>query len=379
MKRMSMMIVVIFLLGGFGSALAQSAMPVFCGDLSEADCEIVRQYQDAMLELNSFAFTMSMDFTISNIPDMADDVTFLLTGSGEAVGDTASLARSPEELLPLMSDPQAYAAFMGEALESIGLDASFVLKMPAALVEETGGDVPASIPLNIVLADGIGYLDFTTLRNAVGEAGESFPEGWYGIDLGGLMTQVMAMADSMGGMDQMTEMDPDMLARFSDPEFMGEFMTIERLGDETAADGSTVAVFRSVLDYQAFMSNPEMRELMMASIEAQGLSLSEDELAEFDLMMSQMFNGLSLNFITTIGLDDYYSRSMQLTMDFDMSSIMAMAGEMGGAQDPAPVMAFNMTINPTYLAQRTRSCTSSLGPGPSPTLRNCRDVNGRNG
>ncbi len=343
-----MIIIAVLLFGVFGFAQAQSTVPVFCGDMAEADCDIVRQNQQAMLELESAAFELDLDFTIANIPDMPGNVSFSLTGDGEVVGNTSALTTTPDEMLALMADSQAYADFVESMLEAVAVDVSLVLNLPQALVEETGGEIPASIPLDIVLTDGIAYLNFTTLRDALGEMGESFPMGWYGIDLGGLMQQVVAMSDTMGSMGSVNSaMDPELLSKFTDPDFLSSFMSIERLEDSTAADGSAVAVFHSILDYQAMMNDPAMRDLMLQSVEAQGLELDSDEMAEFEMIMSNMFNGLTLDIVTTIGLDDFYSRDTQVSMHFDMSTLMAMAEEMGEDVEldgPAPTLSFSMNI-----------------------------------
>ena len=344
MKRMISILVIILMFGMVGFTQAQDSFPVFCGDLADADCEILQQNQDAMKALNAFAFALSADFTISNVPDMPEAVSFGITGDGAVTGDLASLQRSPEEMAGLMNDPEAYADYMATVLDAFDMELSMVLNLPQALVEETGGEMPSTLPLNIVLADGTGYLDFSTLRDAVGEAGESFPEGWYGIDLAGLMTQMMAMSESMGAM---TPMDPGMMSQFSDPEFAANFMSIERLDDTTAADGTAVASFHTVIDYAALMSDPAIQELMAESMAAQGTALSEAEMAEMQAMMSTMFQNVTLDIFHTIGLEDFYTRTTQVTMNFDMQAIMSMAAEMGddsSMEGPAPVLMFNAVV-----------------------------------
>jgi len=347
MKHMTILAVIVLMFGVVGFTQAQDALPVFCGDLADADCEILQQNQQAMQTLESFAFALTADFSISNIPDMPEAVSFGITGDGAVTGDMASLHRSPEDMMALATDPEAYANYMTSVIEAFDLDLSLVLNMPQALVEETGGEMPSTLPLNVVLADGVGYIDLSTLRDAVGEAGESFPEGWYGIDLSELVTQMMAMSDAMGSMDAMSAMDPSMFSQFTDPAFVGRFMTIERLEDTTAADGAAVASFHMSIDYAALMSDPAVQELIAESMTAQGATLSEEEMAQMQTMMSEMFQNITLEIFTTVGLDDFYTRSTQVTMNFDMQSMMAMAAEMGDNADmegPAPVLMFNAVV-----------------------------------
>jgi hypothetical protein len=346
MKRMMLLTVFLLMVGMVGFTQAQMS-PVVCGDLAEADCEILQQNHQAMLGLESSAFSLNADFTLANIPDMPNNVTFSMSGSGAVSGDTSALVMSPDMTMTMMSDPEAYADFMTTLFEAVDVEMSIVLNLPPELVEETNGDVPARIPLDIVLVDGVGYMNFSTLRDAVGEAGESFPEGWYGIDISGLVGEALAMSDAMGSMSGMDMMDPEAFAQFSDPEFLSNFMRVERLDDTTAADGSAVASFHTEVDYQALMSDPAMQDLIMQSVQAQGEEISEADMAEISAMMSQMFQGLTLDIFTTIGLDDFYTRSTQVTMNFDMESIVMLMGpEMGDdmPEGPAPVLMFNLNI-----------------------------------
>lgn len=343
MRRMISLTILMLLFGMVGFAQAQTNMPVVCGDLSDADCDILTQNQQAMHDLQSYAYSLNADFTLANIPDMPNNVTFGLTGSGAVTGNNASLMQSPDDVMAMMSDPEAYADFISSALDAVDMELSLVLNLPAELVEQSGGEMPSTIPLDVVLADGIGYLNFNTLRDAVGEAGASFPEGWYGIDLAGLVEQMMAMSGAMGSMDSMQMMDPSMMAQFTDPEFLNDFTRVERLDDTTAADGTGVASFHVIIDYQALMSSPAMQDLIAQSIAAQGEELSEAELEQIQTMMPQMFQGVTLDIFQTIGLEDYYTRSTQVTMNFDMQSLMAMS-ESEDMEGPAPVLMMNINV-----------------------------------
>src|SRR5690606_7459665 len=159
----------------------------------------------------------------------------------------------------------------------------------------------------VVLVDGTGYLNFSSLREAIGEAGASFPEGWYGIDLAGLVNEAMAMSGGMGMMP-MGDMDMSSFEQFADPAFINQFMTVQRLDDTTAADGTAVAAFQTTIDYAALFSDPAFMDLVIASAEAQGATLSEEELAEMSALLPQMFQGMTAQITQTVGLEDFYSR-----------------------------------------------------------------------
>lgn len=347
MKTVSILSVIVLMFGMFGFALAQD-YPVVCGDLPEADCTLLEQNQQAMLEASSYAIDMTADFSLSNIPDMPGNITFGMTGNGAFTGENmAALMLPQDQMMAMMSDPEAYADYMALVLGAVNFDMSIVLNMPAVLVAESGGQVPPTIPLDIRLVDGTGYMNFTTLRDAVGEMGESFPEGWYGIDLAGLVTQAMAMSGTMG-MTPMEGMDTDAFSQFADPDFLNQFMQIERLADTTAADGTAVAVFHTVIDYQALFSDPSFMELIAASVEAQGGTIDNGEMEEIMTMMPLMFQGMNAEMTMTVGLADFYTRSTQVSFDFDMSSLMAVAAEMGDDVDmegPAPVFTFDISID----------------------------------
>lgn len=347
MKRMTFLTVIVLMFGMIGFTQAQAMQPV-CGDLAAEDCAILEQNAQAMMEASSYAFDMNANFVINNIPDMPSDVSFGITGEGAfTADDLSSLQMSPDAMMSLMSDPEAYAEFVSTALGALDMELSLVLTLPEALVAESNGQVPSSLPLEVVLVDGTGYLNFSSLREAVGEAGASFPVGWYGIDLVGLVNEAMAMTGGMGMMP-MGDMDMSTFEQFADPAFLNQFMTVERVADTTAADGTAVAAFVTTIDYAALFSDPAFMDLVIASAEAQGATLSEDELAEMSAILPQMFQGMTATVTQTIGLEDFYSRSMQMTFNLDMQSMMAVAAEMGDNVDmegPAPMIMFDLNMN----------------------------------
>ena len=54
-KMFGLLIVLVLLLGTFGSAFAQDEMPApYCGDLAAADCELLAAAQMAMMDVQSY-------------------------------------------------------------------------------------------------------------------------------------------------------------------------------------------------------------------------------------------------------------------------------------------------------------------------------------
>src|SRR4051812_29953429 len=88
-----------------GAAFAQTSMPVFCGDLSAADCTILTNSQTASKTLDSASFNLTINTTITNVPEMQEPVTIGVTGSGSYSGLTAL---HTGDMTQMQSDPGAF-------------------------------------------------------------------------------------------------------------------------------------------------------------------------------------------------------------------------------------------------------------------------------
>jgi hypothetical protein len=322
------------------SGISQAqVMEVPCGDLSEADCAFLQTAQDAMMTMNAADFELDFQLTLEGIPGMpGGGATVGVAGEGAFAGEAMSAMQpDPAVIANMMSDPEAYAAFVTEALQSFDGQLDLVISIPESL---SGGAVPSEIPLNLVLVDGIGYIDFDSLSVALGpEMAGVLPAGWGGLNLGEVISTAVAQS---GAFDASGMVDADAMSPFMDIAFLEQFMFIERLPDEVSADGANVAVFQIEIDYGALLNSAEMRDMIMGMATAQGGEITESEMAEMDAIFGALGDSVSLVVVQTIGLDDNLMRSFDILLDIDTSAVMDALGE--DADGDAPFFAVTYSV-----------------------------------
>lgn len=341
-KMISLLMIVLLLLGG--AAMAQEA-PVFCGDLAEADCTLLKDSQAAMAALDSSSADFKMNFVIDGVPDAKGPVSFNLNGSVAYTGGDAARALasdvSPEAMS--MEDLGALMTMAADALGVIDLDLKLQLALPAELVAEMGAGVPSNIDLELKLVDGTGYLNLDTLKALINNPSL---KGWYGLDVVGLLRmmgpQLAATMESMGGMSGMSAMgmNPELLTMAQDPSWAASFMRIAR----TDSGSSDMATFEITVDLGAMYADPAMakllRDQMSAQMAASGQKMTEAQLDQMVGMVTNMFQDVEISVVEMIGVTDKYVHNMQITFNMDMAQMMASMGETG----PAPKLSFDMSI-----------------------------------
>lgn len=332
-----------------GVVSAQTTPPVFCGDLSEADCTLLKDAQAATLTLESSSFTLDMNFSISGIPDMgADSMTFKLTGSGAMTSDSGLVSHmsaiKPEEIA---SDPMAIFSLLKDVIPAVGADLQFGLTLPKEVLAQMSSDtkLPETLTLSLKLVDGNIYVNVEELAAYIPNMNGA--KGWMGINLPDLLTAVMKQpefASSMSEMGNMSAMgmNTDMLAQFTDPETLGTFMSIERV-DDSEIDGQAVAVYEMTLDYAALMASPIMQEMMVQQQKAMGNQMSDAEMKEMMSMLEMMGKGITLTMQQYIDLETKYQHGMDMQMRFDMTSMMSSMGGSSSAE-MQPMIALDMSM-----------------------------------
>lgn len=340
MKKLMLALIVMLLLAFGGAAQAQD-IPVFCGGLSDADCQIVTASQQAMMDAQSASASLNMDLRIDNIPDMpVAALAFNLSGQGAYALDPALLAKYAEaDPMALLSDMTQLGTLMEEIFTAFSGQLSLTLTIPADLASQMSGGgmtIPEQLSVDLVMVDGIGYINLDQLAEALPGAG--VPAGWYGLEIAKLFGDLFEMlAPMMGDMGSLPGMNMDSFSAFADPEFLNSYATIERLAD---SDGA--AVFKTTLDFAALMSNPNMREMMRQQMELQGQTMTEADLDMALGMVEQMYDGLAMDMLQYINLSDSYTRRIEINMAWDLTSLMGMMGESGGA---APVMGMKVAVD----------------------------------
>lgn len=339
MKKMIVLLTVL-LLTISGSAFAQ--LPEgFCGGLSEADCQIFTASTEAMAKLESASIDANLDLVVSNIPDAPfDSLAFNLKAEGayhvepgllekymDMQANPAALFEDMEQLPQLMED--FFNGFDGQI--NLALTLPDELNEPMRLGGDT--DIPETLAVDLMLVDGVAYINLSSLAESLPDAG--IPTGWYGLEIAKLLGNVMEMSLSeLEDMD-MSGFDPSTFSQFYDPAFLESYLKIERLAD---SDGA--AVFQMTIDMVALAENPAFRDLMEQQMEASGQTMSEADVEAALAMVAQMYEGLDMQATYSINLDDNTMRGMDMTLKWDMASLMDAVGESSTA---APVITMNLS------------------------------------
>lgn len=308
-KKLIVLLLFVLLLVPFASIHAQDdPMTLYCANLAEADCDLLSNSGTAMQDIESFGFTMSLDFGIISSAAEMEEINFSIAGGGNLalnLGDYMGL----QELA--LENPEAYMEqlpqIMSELVTGITGEASFLLTLPAEMGIPTGSD----LTFDLLMKDGLIYLDAGPIMEMSGQGtGEPM---WFGINLAEFYGE--AMGDMMGGMDFTSMLNGNMFSTFSSPEYMSQFIQTTRLADEEVM-GQSMAVFETSLDYGALLAAPEMHDYLESLYS--GMGMSPAEIDTILGMVSTMFSDAEVKFAQYIGLNDNFIHRFTMTMGINI-------------------------------------------------------------
>ncbi len=311
-RQCMMLIALILLLMPAAGAFADSTGGVFCGDLAEADCQILLDNDAAMDEVRSVGFTARFAFDMGGD---GIDALFHMSGAG-----SGRLAFDPAAAAAL-EEPEAYADLEGAA----ALMEAFFASTAAELTFDVSGattEEDFALQLNMIMQDGVILLDGASLEALMGESMGELE--WLGFDTEGIFDDIFAdagvNADSLATLTAMEEAE-------------AEFTTIERLADDVV-NGVPVAVFQSSVDLNAILSGMTVEDLIAEA--------RPNQLGDVDTAFALM-QGLDVKKFSTrqyIGIDDLYTHWVDMSMD------VALSGEALGMEslDMWITMSFGMNL-----------------------------------
>ncbi len=268
LKRISLLVLLLTL--PISGVLADATEGVYCGDLGEADCQILMDNSARMHEINSFHMDAQMSLAID--ADGSDDVIEWTMSGG---GDLAMEAAAAEGIDDMAEQAEAVVASLAGHLQFV---------FTQQIMDET-----TSADIELLMKDGIFLINAGAMELAFGEPMDEME--WFGLDLNGAIGPLLEQA----GLSGATEAPIDSGA---------EYTTITRL-DDAVVGGVPVAVFEESVD---------MAALMAADAEAAGatnamLGLGMD--ISIDAMLSRSY----------IGLDDGYTYRMELATTVDVGGL----------------------------------------------------------
>lgn len=360
MRRILLVLtLLIALLAMPAAAFAQDAPtmpPVACGDLSEDDCAFLQDSRAASQELASYNASVTIDFALTDVPNLPRDVSFSLA-SDSAFSLNPDLAAQMADLQANMADDPAMVAqglmdiavgFYQDTQFDTTWDITLSQDVAALLSQQAGLELPETLNLPMRLVDGFFYANLDDLAQVV--PGLS---GWIGFDIAGYLAATMdqsmaVLEESMSSMDPAlmgamissnAVMNPELQAAVSDNT------TVERLEDATV-DGTDVAQFRSSFDLGGFLSNPTVIDMIVQQarmqVEAQA-ALGQDTsgMTDADIQMvadmlpmlaPMLLSGIQWETNSSIGIEDLQVYTSETNISWDLGSVISMAGAMMNEQ-----------------------------------------------
>jgi hypothetical protein len=350
MKKNAVLLLLVTALFAFSAApaFAQDLPEPFCGDLDEADCEILLSAQDAQLSLSSYSSTVDATTMVAGLPGLpADELTFewsqdtVLEMDPELTMAMAELQMQGPEAM--MENMEELADLTVEFYQTLGVDAMIDFTMPAEIADilsaQAGIEVPAELALHLIMKDGFAYIateGLSFLGPQITDMGE-----WIGIDL--------ASAVEMGFQQSLESDDPAQQAQMAQSlglssmlnseEVRGlleEFVIVERL-DDADVDGTEVAVFETGFDFAGFLASPGFWELVSANLDMIN-SMSETQITEEELQQAQMaltflgpalLEGLELSSTSSLGAEDFFPYAQTVSFNWDLSGLLRFAASTG--------------------------------------------------
>ncbi len=337
-------------------------MPVvFCGDLDDETCDLLHESQEVMLEVASYVGNSEISFSLQNVPGVplkdasvtinAAQVTYLDPDYAAEMRDMMMGAKEAmqDDMKGFIEDYFAMTADLYNRLSfDIQMDIALSDDIAEFLSNESGLDIPTELSLDMVLLDGVMYMNLDDIASALPEAG--VPEGWIGMEIAKLMEEQMATSldnmDSKEMQSQMASMSValGMLNAGSDEaiqEALNDIVIMERLEDGEV-DGTEVAQVQGTVDFAALLTNETILGMIFDAIEASGQDVSqldgmnpEEVAGMLQLVAPMITQGIEWSQTQIIGLDDGLLYGQAIEMNWDMASVLQLAAMGMGGGRPA--------------------------------------------
>ena len=295
---------------------------VYCGDLSEADCELLTGSVTAMQDVTSATIHMEGHLHVEGVEmeDIGGNQTITYSLDGVLAADYGAYfefqASYGGTLMTLLEDPSSIVTMDVESLQvSQQLIDSATGELTLTVRAEPDMEEIGSISLTARIVDGIVYADAQNVYDQV-LSGEPPSTQWVGIDLGAYVEEELLSANSQLGLADITLFgeaelefmtliaESDLIAIFSDPEFQSEFITVERVADQEI-DGQTIAVFETRTDFGEILRSETFVNAVIDLVE----SLQEDD-PEFMPDVAEIDIRLIINLLSGMLPDAHYTTEL---------------------------------------------------------------------
>ena len=307
-------------------ARADTMDHVFCGDLSQSDCQILLDNAAVMNDLNSFAVSLNMTLEA----DSAEPTQLSVQGYGEFELDDESL-QTINEMAANTTDTE-WGALAEVLLTSAKADVSIDMR------ENSGGE-EVNTEFKLLLSDGVLVLSANALTALTGEDMTGM-EG-FGIDLNGAIGELLTESGAMPVADS-EEME----------EVAESAMNITRLADSEVS-GAAVAVFRTDLDLNALFSLVSPEQFVAASNDMDDAQTMQEVMESLDVREFSVTQYVGLDDHHTYGTDLLVDMTMAFTdngqqmdasINFEMSAVLSNFGEPVDVAIPEDAIVFPLAM-----------------------------------
>lgn len=282
-----------------------------CGNLSADDCTDLTTAITNTGAAGSGAFTLDLSADLqSDDPSQAGKVD--VSADGKFNGFAGA---SVEDVTAMQADPVAAVAKITEGLKSFSGELNITANLPTSAASMTGGQ---PLVLNMILVDGVGYLDFSKLPATVGAmTGGKTPTGWAGLDLIDVLTNIGP------------SLKPSTSTSTTSTTDMAKVQALIVSHLEYTRDGDT---FTGNVDLVGLFNDPEFQTLtnMKEITDAQNAAIESLGDATFQIVFT---------------LDGDKLSELQFTIDLPESTMTAFAAASTSSSSSKPPKAANISID----------------------------------
>lgn len=355
-KIFVLLTVLALLLGTVTPALAQdtagSEPPVFCGNLSKEDCDVLQKSHDLMKQVAQSTSLTTFDVTLNGIPGLpAETITAGITSNTTSVADPAAMAAvqklaglTQEETLQLLADdPQPIVDLIAGWDVDMSLDVTVTPELADLISAQSGMQVPDQLAIQTKLVDGVLYWDLSEVAAFV----PTVAAGWVGFPLLDMLNELVKQgafeqalqasqeqgAAGAGGVTVAGLGSAQFIQQYA--ETLQKYMTIES-GEVVTLNGQPAAPYTTTMDLAGFLSSPDFQQIVVdlakqGAFEGTGLTAAdiEQNVQMLGMMGPMLFTGMTATAKQTIGLDDLLLYEYESEVAWDMSGLVQMAAASG--------------------------------------------------
>ena len=277
---------------------------VFCGDLAEADCQLLKDNYTTMDAVSAFSFDLSMSLDVAeSMGGGAGETSLVLDAQGSMSLDPAAMTaiKDASDQVEGMGE-QILTEELATLLDAFvaGLTGRITLDLSAGSAEEV-----TELSLHVLMKEGVFALNAQALEALSGEPVQGMD--WLGLDAEGVFSLLMDDPSLSGSLNSLVSPPADGADK---SEIRAAANNVTRLAD-SEINGVAVAVFES---------SPDLEILTDLLLDMAGPADSMDD-ADVEALMSAM----TLIMRQHIGLSDFYSYSTELYVTVESHEVSSSA------------------------------------------------------